>query len=337
MRVALAIILALIVCIGIFRPSGDKTAQSVPAASIAAVVDSGAGEARAGLESLPLRPAKAQIVIPAVAGEADATDRCDTGSTGAALANAASLETLEFAPFRRPETGWAVYAPRIAAEIGTRCGPLTPGFAAALARWQVAHSLPPTGIVDIESFAAMNGLWTAARPFVAQVAGGNCPPPPPASTLATARAEESFGGKTIQLRAEALAAYRRMVATARQQVTGMQAGGRWLRIFSGYRDPDADALRCAIEGNCQGVVRAACSAHRTGLAMDMDVGAAPGSRPDSSDDSNRRAMVQSPVYRWLVQNAARFGFVNYVFEPWHWEWRGNVAAAPLDSAAAPRQ
>ena len=27
----------------------------------------------------------------------------------------------------------------------------------------------------------------------------------------------------------------------------------------------------------------------------------------------------------LVKNAARFGFVNYVFEPWHWEWVGDPA------------
>ncbi len=33
-------------------------------------------------------------------------------------------------------------------------------------------------------------------------------------------------------------------------------------------------------------------------------------------------MVQTPAYRWLLANARRFGFVNYVFEPWHWEWTG---------------
>ena len=94
----------------------------------------------------------------------------------------------------------------------------------------------------------------------------------------------------------------------------------WFRIFSGFRAPEADDLRCATDGNCQGIVRATCSAHRTGLAFDIHVGAAPGFGPDSSDDANRRAMVATLAYRWLVTNAARFGFVNYVFEPWHWEW-----------------
>jgi hypothetical protein len=36
----------------------------------------------------------------------------------------------------------------------------------------------------------------------------------------------------------------------------------------------------------------------------------------------------------MVANAARFGFVNYPFEPWHWEWTG----APIrEGPAAPAQ
>jgi LAS superfamily LD-carboxypeptidase LdcB len=56
--------------------------------------------------------------------------------------------------------------------------------------------------------------------------------------------------------------------------------------------------------------------------VDIDLGAAPGSRIDSSDDANRLYLSRTPVYRWLVRNADRFGFVNYPFEPWHWEWTG---------------
>ena len=33
---------------------------------------------------------------------------------------------------------------------------------------------------------------------------------------------------------------------------------------------------------------------------------------------------RTAVYRWMVANAARFGFVNYPFEPWHWEWTGEA-------------
>jgi D-alanyl-D-alanine carboxypeptidase len=254
---------------------------------------------------------------------------CGAGPADAAAANAASLETMAFAPFRRPETGWAVYAPRVAAEIGTACPADSPGFAAALGVWQAAHKLPATGVMDIESFAAMNGKWTLARPWVQATRHGGCPEAPAAETLATADPSESYGGKTIQLTAETLAGWRALMAAAKAEVPGLAADPRWLTVFSGFRAPDDDAARCLTDNNCDGTVRAVCSAHRTGIAIDAYVGEAPGLRPDSSEDANRRAMTATPVYRWLVANAARFGFINYVFEPWHWEY-----AAPLDSGTA---
>jgi LAS superfamily LD-carboxypeptidase LdcB len=33
-------------------------------------------------------------------------------------------------------------------------------------------------------------------------------------------------------------------------------------------------------------------------------------------------MAKGVAYRWLVSNARRYGFINYAFEPWHWEWTG---------------
>jgi zinc D-Ala-D-Ala carboxypeptidase len=263
-----------------------------------------------------------------------AAQACDTGLPAAATANANNLERLEWAPFRRPELGWAVYATRIATEIGSRCPAMTPGFAADLARWQAGHKLAPTGILDPESFAVMNLKWTLARPFVVQTRGGSCPAPPLPELLSIAKPFESYGGKTIPLHVDALAAYRRMVAAARRSLG--PADPLWFTIFSGFRDPVADDGRCKLEGNCQGVARAVCSAHRTGLAIDMHVGAAPGFGPDSSDDANRRAMVRTLAYRWLVTNAASFGFTNYVFEPWHWEWSPEArVVAPGPRAVRP--
>ncbi|MEO8812808.1 MAG: D-alanyl-D-alanine carboxypeptidase family protein, partial [Caulobacteraceae bacterium] len=88
------------------------------------------------------------------------------------------------------------------------------------------------------------------------------------------------------------------------------------------RAPAADDARCATAGDCQNLTRAACSAHRTGLAVDIDLGHAPGSTIDSAGDVNRLFLSRTPAYRWLVTHAGRFGFVNYPFEPWHWEWTG---------------
>jgi len=245
---------------------------------------------------------------------------CSSGPSVAAAANAATYPALAWSPFGRAETGWQVYYPRIAAAIATQCAPETPGFAATLARWQRAHRLAGSGVLDAVTFGAMKAIWQGARPFVRAIR--TCPAPPPATGLAIAASRESYGGKTILLRPGALEAYRAMIAAARADIRDIRQDSRAFRIFSGYRDPAADAARCATEGNCQGIVRTACSAHRTGLAIDLWVGQAPGYAPDSSADANRLAMVATPQYRWLLANAARFGFVNYAFEPWHWEWTG---------------
>ncbi len=247
---------------------------------------------------------------------------CATGTGTAAVINTASLRTLVWSPFGRVETGWETYAPRIAAELRTACAPATPGFAAALATWQAVHKLKPTGTVDAQSFAAMSAIWQARRPYVALRATGTCPPPPRA--LAAAAPTEGYLGKRIQLRPRALTAYRAMVAAARRDIPGLRRDARWLSIFSGYRDPASDAARCAAQHNCQGITRAKCSAHRTGLALDLYVGETPGFGPDSTADANRRAMTKTAAYAWLLANGARFGFVNYAFEPWHWEWTGET-------------
>ena len=82
-------------------------------------------------------------------------------------------------------------------------------------------------------------------------------------------------------------------------------------------------------------MRAACSAHRTGLAMDLVLDTLPGGRVDDSSDPNRLAMERGYAYRWLLANAARFGLVNYAFEPWHWEWTGEPIEAASTYSADP--
>ncbi len=256
----------------------------------------------------------------AACARADAS-RCDQGDSVAAARNGASLSSLAWAPFGRLEIGWAIYQPLIAHEIGSTCSVASSGFAARLAGWQRAHGLAATGVMDMASFARFKLVWQGRRPFVA-ASRAACPAPPAESSLARASPAESYGGKVIVLRPAALAAYRRMVAAARADMPAMNADRRLLTIFSAYRSPQYDDARCARQGNCQGITRATCSAHRTGLAIDVYLESAPGQMPDLSDDANRLAISRSSAYRWLVANAGRFGFVNYAFEPWHWEWVG---------------
>jgi zinc D-Ala-D-Ala carboxypeptidase len=273
---------------------------------------------------------------------------CDAAPAYAAAAarNAQSLTSLEFAPFHRPEIGWEVYAPLAAQEIGSDCRPGSEAFAAALARWQQSRGLPADGVMSAAVFQEMKGLWQERRGFVMATKDGDCPPAPPEESLDVAGSDETAADtKPMRLRPAAMAAFRRMLADARAAVPDASLDRRLLTPFSAYRSPSYDAARCAHEHNCQGVVRAACSAHRTGLAMDVFVGALPGTSADSSDDANRLYQSHSPAYLWLVKHAAEYGFVVYPFEPWHWEWTGEgvwpqppaapVSAPPVATDPAP--
>lgn len=272
-------------------------------------------------------PTHAQAVQPSLGPDSAAgpwgQENCaEARFTEAAFANARTLNNLSWAPFRRPERGWEIYATLIAKEIGTRCGPASPGFASALSRWQKARGLGPTGQVDDKTFAFMQSVWHQQRPFEL-TSRARCPAPPDEASLVSGRPGEGYGGKHVQLTAGAFSAYRRMVRDARAEDRAIRADPRYLTIFSAYRSPADEEAHCEQNSNCNGVERARCSAHRTGRAVDLYVGQAPGYGPDSSADPNRRAMTKSPAYRWLVANAHRYGFVPYPFEPWHWEWIGD--------------
>ena len=277
----------------------------------------------------PPRPIPAPAPIPApppgpAAPTPTPSPACSAGPPEAAAANAASLRTLVWSPFGRAEIGWETYVPLISRELRTACPPTSPGFAAALAAWEQGQRFPADGVLDATVFQRMKGVIQTRRPFVQVVARRTCPDAPSIDRLEASRPGEGYGGKQILLRPGAFAAWRRMVAAAKAEDPRIAADPRNLTIFSGFRDPAADAARCVAERNCQGVVRATCSAHRTGLAMDLYVGQAPGYGPDSSADPSRLFMTRSPAYRWLVLNADRFGFVPYPFEPWHWEWTGHA-------------
>lgn len=240
----------------------------------------------------------------------------------AAADNEASLASRDWSPWGRPERGWETYVPLISQEIGAACGPESPGFAEVLSRWQAAHKLPADGIMSAQTFETMRVLWLRRRPFVQAFAKGVCPPAADEAALVWADKAEGYSGKPIQLQPAALSAYRAMLAAAREDVFEVGANRQLLTIFSGYRAPADDEARCDRDGGCGTIVRVRCSAHRTGTAVDLNLGAAAGSRVDSSEDFNRLYQSRTPAYRWMVANAGRFGFTPYPFEPWHWEWAG---------------
>lgn len=267
------------------------------------------------------------------AGVCDA-DEIEWGAP--ALANAASHYSMQWTPFGPPEWGWETYLPLIRKELATGCATNSPGFARALAVFQSDHGLPPTGWFDPATFQVFRGLWQERRPFIMErVRQQPCPDPPPLYQLGyLVESEEHADRLTRLLRRDVLAAYRLMVAAAREEVPEVAANPELLQIFSGFRDPEADAARCAAQGNCDGLRRAVCSPHRTGTAVDLYVGQVPGLGVDDTSPGSRLHMSRTATYRWLVANAHRFGFVPYVYEPWHWEWVSPTGGYAM-SAAAP--
>lgn len=254
--------------------------------------------------------------------QAEFCDRQIEDWGGPALANGISLYTLEWAPFGSAEWGWETYVPLMQQELGTTCAANSPVFARRLADFQLAHRLPSTGVFDQPTFQTFRGLWQERRPFImARVRDEPCPEPPPLYQLGYLVAEEEHADRlTRLLRRDVLEAYRRLVAAARAEVPEVAADPELLQIFSGFRDPEADAARCAASGNCDGLRRAVCSPHRTGTAVDLYVGRIVGLGVDDTSPASRLHMSRGATYRWLVRNAGRFGFVPYAYEPWHWEW-----------------
>ena len=238
-----------------------------------------------------------------------------------AVANAISLYSLEWTPFGATEVGWGAYLPLLQKELGTDCEPGASDFAAALAAFQTRYALPATGGFDQATFEVLKGVLQERRPFVMARVRDECPDPPPLRELGYLEAPEEHADRlTRLLRRDVLASYRRMVAAARAEVPEVRNDPELLQIFSGFRDPEADAARCAAERNCDGLRRAVCSPHRTGTAVDLYVGQLLGMGVDSTNPASRQHMTQGATYRWLVKNAGRFGFTPYVYEPWHWEW-----------------
>ena len=93
-------------------------------------------------------------------------------------------------------------------------------------------------------------------------------------------------------------------------------GEQYLKIVSSFRSRDyQDNLR-RKSPNSGSAGLAVNSPHFTGRALDLYVGGS----PVDTKDSNRAIQVNTPVYRWLVRNADRFGFRPYFYEPWHWEY-----------------
>jgi zinc D-Ala-D-Ala carboxypeptidase len=245
----------------------------------------------------------------------------DTEFATAAAENARLKTELDWTFGGKSQRGWYLYAPLIKELLGTNKDEGSRGFALALSRWQKSNGLAPRGILDSETLYRIISVWQSRR-----LKDKSVPPPdklflaPIADFYDPTRAED-----LRQVELQTYAAYKRMVAVAARSLKlgrardgGLAPDEQYLKIVSAFRSPEYQEKLRQQSPNSGPVGLAKVSPHFTGRALDLYVGG----EPVSTEDSNRAIQVNTKVYKWLVQNAGKFGFQPYFYEPWHWEYVG---------------
>jgi len=235
--------------------------------------------------------------------------------------NARLRGSLQWGFGSKTQIGWNIYVPLISHTIGTEAGPDSSDFALALSKWQEKSGLAGTGVLDRETLESLTKYWQSRRLGRAGLSAND--------SLLSAPIAEFFDATRapdlLQLERETYAAYRKMIAAAATDLkkelqltaTGdLAPNEKFLRIVSAYRSPEYQQELRRKEPNAGRAALAKNSPHSTGQALDIYVGG----EPVKTLDSNRLIQVQTPVYKWLVKNAHKFGFYPYFYEPWHWEY-----------------
>ena len=212
----------------------------------------------------------------------------------------------------KQQRGWYLYDLLIGKTLNTKHDPITSDFAASIASWQKRRGIRADGILDEDALMAMVSQWqgnrlknrTAATPDQLMTA-------PPSDFYDPSRAPE-----LRQVERNTYAAYKEMIAAASDDLK-LAPSSSYLKIVSSFRSREyQENLRRKSPNAGSAGLAVNNSPHFTGRALDLYVGG----DPVDTKDANRAIQVNTPAYRWLVQNAERFGFRPYFYEPWHWEY-----------------
>ena len=247
----------------------------------------------------------------------------------ASSSNVQLQTTLEWSFGGKVQHGWSLYTPLIDDLIGAGVDAGGSEFAMRLSLWQREKGIEPSGVLDGETWSQMVSKFQSRRNVGrAYSAPNQLVTIPISDCYDPTRAEELRSAEP-----ETFAAYKRMVAAAvADSSLGLQSGGngqlasneKFLKIISAFRSPAYQQQLRRQSPNSGSAGLAINSPHSTGRALDLYVGG----EPVSAKDENRTLQTQTAVYRWLVKNAARFGFQPYFYEPWHWEYVGVGSALP---------
>jgi zinc D-Ala-D-Ala carboxypeptidase len=245
----------------------------------------------------------------------------------AALRNIDLKQNMQWTFGGKAQRGWSIYESLLCQLLNVEA---TNGddFAANLARWQKSEGLAANGILDDASLAAIIKKWQSNR---LKTSGY---PAPEELTVAPAADfwDASRAAEMRQVERETYAAYKKMVAAAIADKSlnlatdangNLAASEKYLKIVSAFRSREYQAKLRQASPNSGRAGLAVNSPHFTGRALDIYVGG----EPVTTRDDNRALQVRTPVYKWLVKNAARFGFKPYFYEPWHWEYAPDAVAA----------
>jgi uncharacterized protein YcbK (DUF882 family) len=214
----------------------------------------------------------------------------------------------------KQQRGWYLYDLLIGKTLNAKHDPTTSDFAASVASWQKRRGIAADGVLDEDALMAMVSQWqgnrlknrTYATPDQLLTA-------PPSDFYDPSRAEE-----LRQVERNTYAAYKEMIAAAMADPTlKLAPSQKYFKIVSAFRSREyQENLRRQSPNAGSAGLAVNNSPHFTGRALDLYVGGS----PVDTKDSNRAIQVNTPAYRWLVENAERFGFRPYFYEPWHWEY-----------------
>lgn len=223
----------------------------------------------------------------------------------------------------KAQRGWRLYTPLIAKTIDVKADASPSEFAARLARWQQTNGLQSHGMLDNYTMSQIISVWQSRR-----LQDRAYPSPEQLVTIPVTECyDPERPAELRQVERRTYEAYKRMLAAAAADPSlGLQVtrsgqlaeSEKFLKVISAFRSHEyQDHLRQQSPHSGRAGL-AVNSPHFTGRALDLYVGG----EPVSTKDENRALQTQTKVYRWLVQNAARFGFQPYFYEPWHWEYVG---------------
>src|SRR5262245_60126974 len=239
----------------------------------------------------------------------------------AAVKNVALRNELSWTFGGKRQTGWYLYDLLIGKTIDAHNEVGTADFTADVAAWQKQNGLSGSGLLDEDSLMALVSKWQADR------LKDKTPAQP--DQLLTAPSSDFYDperkDELRQVERNTYAAYKQMIAAAiadpslklaHVSDTELASTENYFKIVSAFRSREYQEELRRKSPNAGSAGLAFNSPHFTGRALDLYVGG----DPVDTKDANRAIQVNTPVYKWLVRNADRFGFRPYFYEPWHWEY-----------------